>query len=392
MIVEVMRATKTPDGLSSLAGVLAVLAGQIDPKLSAEGAEKIVEAMRATNEPFQLRSLASGLAVLAGKIDPKLAAEGAEEIVEAMRDTTHLSPLSTLAAGLAGLAGKIDPTLSDEVAEKIVEAMRATTNVDRLHSLAGGLAGLAGMINAKIVAPLAEKIVEAMRATNEPSQVGYFAGVLAGLAGKIDPKLSAKVAEKIVEAMRTTNNPSHLSSLARSLFELRQVQSVDRPQIVVNLLKQPLAVMRIQSNSRETKYPRTWTGCLLAYLGHGLRKEPFPDLQSFLVWAKAHPEVDLDLESPPELRMAISPTAAPGRRLLGGPMPMIRIPSPAMADGRRYRRVFEEAAVDPSYLGGKNATVTVRHWRRPELRDEASDESGARRARNFPSAVVERHQ
>jgi hypothetical protein len=129
---------------------------------------------------------------------------------------------------------------------------------------------------------------------------------LAGLAGKIDPKLSAEGAEKIVEAMRATTAPSQLSSLARGLFDLRQVQSVDRPQIVVNSLKQPLAVMPLlfdYTYESEKKYPRTLMGCLLAYLGRGLRKEPFPDLESFFLWAKAHPDVDLDLESPPELRM-----------------------------------------------------------------------------------------
>jgi hypothetical protein len=66
--------------------------------------------------------------------------------------------------------------------------------------------------------------------------------------------------------------------------------------VVVSLFKQPIAVMPL----REQKYPPTLMDCLLAYLGRGLRKEPFPDLKSLFVWAKAHPEIDLDLESPPE--------------------------------------------------------------------------------------------
>lgn len=88
-----------------------------------------------------------------------------------------------------------------------------------------------------------------------------------------------------------------------------QTESADNPQIVVDFLKQPLAVMPLQRNdffdpdTREN-YPPSLMRCLLAYLGRGLRQEPFPDLQSFVDWAKTHPELELDLESPPEPRMS----------------------------------------------------------------------------------------
>ena len=157
---------------------------------------------------------------------------------------------------------------------------------------------MAEKIDPKLSAQGAEKIVEAMRATTDRYKLSALAEGLAVLAEKIDPKLSAPVAEKIVEAMRATTDPYQLSSLAQGLFDLKQVQSADNPQIVVNLLKQPLAVMPLQFGFRvdddtKKKYPRTLMGCLLAYLGRGLRKEPFPDLQSFVDWAKAHPEVDV---------------------------------------------------------------------------------------------------
>jgi hypothetical protein len=262
--------------------------------------------MRATTDPFQLSSLAEGLAGLAAKVDPKLGAQGAEKIVEAMRATTVPNQLRSLAGGLAGLAAKVDPKLTAPLAEKIVEAMRATTDPYQLSTLAGGLAGLAAKVDPKLSAQAAEKIVEVMRATTDPYQLISLAGGLAGLAAKVDPKLTALLAEKIVEAMRATTDPYQLSSLAQGLFDLKEVQSVGSPQIAVDLLKQPLAVMPLSLSyfiATGKEYPRTLMDCLLAYLGRGLRKEPFPDLQSFFVWAKAHPEADLDLESPPKLRV-----------------------------------------------------------------------------------------
>jgi hypothetical protein len=126
------------------------------------------------------------------------------------------------------------------------------------------------------------------------------------LVKKIDPKLAATLAEKLVEAMWATTNPDQLNAFALGLSHLRQVESVDKPQIVVDVLKQPLAVMPLQlgyPDIMENKDPRTLIECLLAHLGTRLRKEPFPDLQSLFDWAKAHPEVDLDFESPPQIRI-----------------------------------------------------------------------------------------
>jgi hypothetical protein len=148
------------------------------------------------------------------------------------------------------------------------------------------------------------------------------------VAGKVDPQLCAQVAEKIVEAMRATTDLDQVRYLAESLFALKQVESVDNPQTVVQLLKHPLAVMPIQKEAQTKtpifeqpfarmpiqsdvgkgkKEPQTVMHCLLAYLGRGLQQKPFPDLQSFVDWARAHPEVELDLESPPELRNLNSP-------------------------------------------------------------------------------------
>jgi hypothetical protein len=73
-------------------------------------------------------------------------------------------------------------------------------------------------------------------------------------------------------------------------------------------------------------------------------------------------------------------------------MTMIRIPSPGMPAGRHDRHVFEEAGVELPFCGWINATVAFRHLVRSDIHEEASDKSGARRARIFASAVMERHQ
>jgi hypothetical protein len=147
-------------------------------------------------------------------------------------------------------------------------------------------------------------LVEAVLATTDPSNLSYLLQGLADLAGKNDPKLAAPLAEKLVEAMRVTTDANQLRALAQGLFDLKNIQSVSSPQTVVSLLKQPRAVMPLLEFSAvyrpHQEYPRSLMDCLLAYLGRGLRKEPFPDLQSFLSWAKAHSEADLDLDSPPE--------------------------------------------------------------------------------------------
>jgi len=305
-IVEAMRATSDPAQLQCLAQGLAVLAEKVDAELIVRGAEKLVTAMQAASDPAQLSSLALGLAVLAEKVDAELIVRGAEKLVTAMQAASDPAQLSSLAQGLAVLAEKVDAELTVQGAEKLVTAMRAASRADELHALAEGLAGLAEKVDAELSAQGAEEIVEAIRARAGPDNLSMLAQGLAGLAGNIDAKLSVPLAEKVVKAMQATSDPYRLRYLAEGLFCLKQVDSVENPQVVVDLLKQPLAVMPVQFRLRlddptETRHQPSVMGSLLAYLGRGLRKEPFPDLEAFVDWANAHPEIGLDLETPPEL-------------------------------------------------------------------------------------------
>jgi hypothetical protein len=167
--------------------------------------------------------------------------------------------------------------------------------------LAKGLAALAEKIDPKLSTKGAERIVERMESKTDPSEFSWLAEGLAALGEKIDPKLTTQGAERIVERMGSTTDPFELSSLAERLSDLKHVEFADNAQNVVHLLNHPLAVMPLLVPPDEfgMKDPRNVMDCLLAFLGRGLRKEPFPNLQSFVDWANAHPNANLDLERAP---------------------------------------------------------------------------------------------
>ena len=79
----------------------------------------------------------------------------------------------------------------------------------------------------------------------------------------------------------------------------RLIGAEARSEDLIALLKHPLAVA-VGDHSSDSEFPAP-IECLLAYLGRGLRGDPFDSVRELAVWCENDPEgkeSELDLESP----------------------------------------------------------------------------------------------
>jgi hypothetical protein len=284
--------TQTTDSftLSLLAHGLAEVAARLEPKeasaLCKEPVTMLTQGMSSSMSPVRLQSLVSSLSFLASRLGPEDARDTATTLIQAMTRITDLSMLRQFGYTLTALAARTEPR---EAATMVIQAMSRTTDPNFLQQFGPTLNATAARME-----PYEAAIIfnQAMNRTTEFIALQQLEQGLAA-ALRRQPLNHRQQVIQSVRALFASGMMSPLGVCASAVVQpaLEPPPPPLRPQLLVDLLKQPFCVGQ-----------RRWL--VLEQLTRHYQR-PFADQWDFVRFAQEQ-KLALDLTNP-----AKSPEAHP---------------------------------------------------------------------------------
>jgi tRNA A-37 threonylcarbamoyl transferase component Bud32 len=217
-LLQVMKVTKDPQTLSSLARCLSVVTEYAEPKeahtLSGEAAAIFVRGLKNTKDPNARFWLALGLSLVAPRMEVQ---DGASTLVGLMKNSTEPSILQSLWQGLSGLSAHMGAEDARQAATLLSQAIKDTNNTTTWSWLVQSLYVVSAHLEAKDAAATLSPVIQNAK---DPTGLIWAARRVSEAAARLESKDAAPTAATLLQAMNKTMDPLALNGLARGISEL----------------------------------------------------------------------------------------------------------------------------------------------------------------------------
>jgi hypothetical protein len=224
---------------------------------------------------MSLPPLGQGLVAVAARLDSRDAREAAATIMQTMTRTKNVGILRPLAQGLPAVTARLDPGDARAIATTLTEAMNSTKDQSLLRQLATGMAAATARLEPREAVTLT---LASARMANLPLTQPLAQSLVAG-AIRLEPR---EAATTLILAMSKTTGPSVLTQSLATVLGKEPLNH--RPQLLVDLLKQPFCVGPARR-------------LVLDQLGRHYQR-PFADQWDFVEYVRQQ-GLNLDLITPP---------------------------------------------------------------------------------------------
>jgi tRNA A-37 threonylcarbamoyl transferase component Bud32 len=340
-LARAIQDTRDPAALRELVDGLAAVAARMESKDAAQAAAALIRPIQDTRDPAALRELARALSALAARMESKDAARTAAALIRPIQDAIHdarnPAALRELARALSAVAARMESKdaaqAAAQAAAALARAIQDTRNPAALRELVDGLAAVAARMDPKDAAQTAATLTQAIQDTRNPYALSVLAGGLAAVAARMESKDAAQAAVTVLRIMADMTGPSGSRDSVQLLDALlstppgpevplraASVTGAGAGQLLASLpflvaaAEPPPSRLSTQQLVELLKSPAcvgVARRVVLDRLGDRYQRH-FADLWEFVAWANAHPELNLDLTTPPQ-RGLLLPQRPPTR-------------------------------------------------------------------------------